>query len=63
MPRDYVLSALTPDSLQRRFAQGEDAPYVIAARLNGRVETAFPTGPPAAKSKRGAGVQMQDHER
>lgn len=61
MPRDYVLSAPTPDSLQRRFAQGEDAPYVIAARLNGRVETAFPTGPPAAKSKRGAGAQMQDH--
>ena len=61
MRRDYVLSAPTPDSLQRRFVQGVDAPYTIAARLTGRVETAFPDGPPAAKTARGAGAKPQDH--
>ena len=61
MTRDYVLSAPTPDNLQRRFVQGADAPYVIAARFAGRVETAFPDGPPAAKSGRGAAAKPQDH--
>ena len=61
MTRDYVLSAPTPDNLQRRFVQGADAPYVIAARLAGRVETAFPDGPPAAKTRRGPAAKPQDH--
>ena len=65
MQRDYVLSAPTPDSLQRRFVQGADAPYVIAARLTGRVETAFPDGPPAAETAAGASLKRaakpQDH--
>lgn len=61
MTRDYVLSAPTPDNLQRRFMQGADAPYVIAARFAGRVETAFPDGPPAAKSGRGVAAKPQDH--
>ena len=45
MTRDYVLTAPTPDDLLRRFAIGE-APYTIAARLSGQVDTAFPDGPP-----------------
>jgi ABC-type uncharacterized transport system involved in gliding motility auxiliary subunit len=45
MTRDYVLTAPTPDDLLRRFAVGE-APYTIAARLSGQVDTAFPDGPP-----------------
>lgn len=61
MTRDFVLSAPTPDNLQRRFVQGADAPYVIAARFAGRVETAFPDGPPAVKSGRGAAAKPQDH--
>ena len=61
MTRDYVLSAPTPDNLQRRFVQGADAPYVIAARFAGRVETAFPDGPPAAKSGREVAAKPQDH--
>ena len=61
MTRDFVLSAPTPDNLQRRFVQGADAPYVIAARFAGRVETACPDGPPAAKSGRGAAAKPQDH--
>jgi ABC-type uncharacterized transport system involved in gliding motility auxiliary subunit len=54
MQRDYVLRAPTPDSLQRRFVQSADAPYTIAARLTGRVETAFPDGPPKAEAAAGA---------
>ena len=60
MPRDYVLSAPTPDALQRFFVIG-DAPYTIAARLTGRVETAFPDGPPAAETSAGRRAKREDH--
>jgi len=62
MTRDYVLSAPTPDALQRRFVQGE-APYTIAARLSGRVATAFPDGPPEAGNKKGERAKAKDHLR
>jgi ABC-type uncharacterized transport system involved in gliding motility auxiliary subunit len=62
MTRDYVLSAPTPDALQRRFVQGE-APYTIAARLSGRVATAFPDGPPEAGNKKGERAKVKDHLR
>ncbi len=61
MPRDYVLSAPTPDALQRFFVIGE-APYTIAARLTGRVETAFPDGPPSAETGKGQRAKPQDHK-
>lgn len=61
MAREYVLSAPTPDALQRRFRVG-DAPYVIAARVTGRIETAFPDGPPAAANEKGARAKPQDHK-
>ena len=60
MGRDYVLSAPTPDALQRRFVTG-DAPYVIAARLSGRVTTAFADGPPPATTQKGERAKPQDH--
>jgi ABC-type uncharacterized transport system involved in gliding motility auxiliary subunit len=62
MTRDYVLSAPTPDALQRRFVKGE-APYTIAARLSGRVATAFPDGPPEAGNKKGERAKVKDHLR
>lgn len=62
MTRDYVLSAPTPDALQRRFVQGE-APYTIAARLSGRVATAFPDGPPEEGNKKGERAKVKDHLR
>ena len=61
MTRDYVLSAPTPDALQRRFVQGE-APYTIAARLSGQVRTAFPDGPPPkTDNKKGERAKARDH--
>ena len=60
MSRDYVLRAPTPDALQRNFDAGA-APFVIAARLSGRVETAFPDGPPQAKTQKGERAKPQDH--
>ncbi len=60
MTRDYVLSAPTPDALQRRFVQGE-APYTIAARLSGKVLTAFPDGPPETGNKKGERAKARDH--
>ncbi len=60
MTRDYVLSAPTPDALQRRFAVGE-APYVIAARLSGRVASAFADGPPEATNDKGARARAENH--
>ena len=50
MARDYVLSAPTPDALQRAFEPGA-APYTIAARLTGPVASMFPDGPPEAETK------------
>ena len=50
MTRDYVLSAPTPDALQRRFAVGE-APYTIAARLAGPIVSAF-DGPPESETEK-----------
>ena len=60
MTRDYVLSAPTPDALQRRFAVGE-APYVIAARLAGPIVSAF-DAPPEAATEKGEGAKPQDHK-
>ena len=61
MTRDYVLSAPTPDALQRRFVQGE-ASYTIAARLSGQVRTAFPDGPPPkTDNKKGERAKARDH--
>lgn len=60
MTRDYVLSAPTPDALQRRFAVGE-APYVIAARLSGRVASAFADGPPEATNDKGDRARAENH--
>ena len=53
MTRDYVLSAPTPDALQRRFAVGE-APYTIAARLAGPIVSAFDGPPESGDRKRRA---------
>jgi ABC-type uncharacterized transport system involved in gliding motility auxiliary subunit len=61
MTRDYVLSAPTPDALQRRFAIGE-APFTIAARLSGPVETAFADGPPAAENSKGERAKAAAHQ-
>ena len=63
MTRDYVLSAPTPDALQRRFSVGE-APYVIAARLSGAVVSAFPDGPPvnATENAKGLRAKPEDHK-
>ena len=60
MTRDYVLSAPTPDALQRRFAVGE-APYVIAARLAGPIVSAF-DAPPEAATEKGERAKPQDHK-
>ena len=60
MTRDYVLSAPTPDALQRRFAVGE-APYTIAARLAGPIVSAF-DAPPQAKTEKGERAKPQDHK-
>ena len=60
MTRDYVLSAPTPDALQRRFAVGE-APYVIAARLAGPIVSAF-DAPPEAATEKGERATAQDHK-
>jgi ABC-type uncharacterized transport system involved in gliding motility auxiliary subunit len=60
MTRDYVLSAPTPDALQRRFVPGE-APYTIAARLSGQVRTAFAEGPPETGNKKGERAKTRDH--
>ncbi|MBL6787148.1 MAG: Gldg family protein [PS1 clade bacterium] len=60
MARDYVLSAPTPDDLQRRFEPG-DAPYTIAARLTGPVTTLFPEGPPDASTEKGTRARDADH--
>ena len=59
MARDYVLSAPTPDDLQRRFEPGA-APYTIAARLTGPVASIFPTARPMPKRKR-ANARADDH--
>ncbi len=61
MTRDYVLSAPTPDALQRSFSIG-DAPYIIAARLSGRVETAFADGPPAQANEKGERARAEKHQ-
>ncbi len=60
MIRDYVLSAPTPDALQRRFAVGE-APYTIAARLAGPIVSAF-DGPPESETEKGERAKPQDHK-
>ena len=60
MTRDYVLSAPTPDALQRRFAVGT-APYVIAARLAGPIVSAF-DGPPESGTEKGERAKPQDHK-
>ena len=60
MTRDYVLSAPTPDALQRRFAIGE-APYTIAARLSGPIVSAF-DGPPESETEKGERAKPQDHK-
>ena len=60
MSRDYVLSAPTPDDLQRRFELGA-APYTIAARLTGPVASIFPDGPPDAETKKGERARADDH--
>ena len=60
MTRDYVLSAPTPDALQRRFAVGE-APYTIAARLAGPIVSAF-DGPPESETEKGERAKPQDHK-
>lgn len=60
MTRDYVLSAPTPDALQRRFAVGE-APYTIAARLAGPILSAF-DGPPESETEKGERAKPQDHK-
>jgi ABC-type uncharacterized transport system involved in gliding motility auxiliary subunit len=59
MTRDYVLSAPTPDALQRRFAIGE-VPYTIAARLAGPIVSAF-DGPPEGKTEKGDRARQEDH--
>ena len=61
MTRDYVLTAPTPDALQRRFAIG-DAPYTIAARLSGTVKTAFANGPPEAQNSKGERAKQAAHK-
>jgi len=61
MTRDYVLSAPTPDALQRRFAIGE-APFTIAARIFGTVETAFADGPPTAENSKGERAKAAAHK-
>ena len=61
MTRDYVLSAPTPDALQRRFVKG-DAPYIIAARLSGKVTTAFPDGPPEGETAKGERAKASAHK-
>jgi ABC-type uncharacterized transport system involved in gliding motility auxiliary subunit len=61
MTRDYVLTAPTPDALQRRFAIG-DAPYTIAARLSGTVKTAFVDGPPEAQNSKGERAKQAAHK-
>ena len=61
MTRDYVLTAPTPDALQRRFAIG-DAPYTIAARLSGTVKTAFADGPPEAQNSKGERAKQAAHK-
>ena len=61
MTRDYVLTAPTPDALQRRFAIGE-APFTIAARISGPVETAFADGPPAAENGKGERAKAAAHQ-
>ena len=59
MARDYVLSAPTPDDLQRAF---EPVPrYTIAARLTGPVASIFPDGPPDAETKKGERARADDH--
>jgi len=60
MTRDYVLSGPTPDALQRRFAIGE-APYTIAARLDGPIVSAF-DGPPESETEKGERAKPQDHK-
>ena len=60
MARDYVLSAPTPDDLQRKFEPGA-APYTIAARLTGPVASIFPDGPPDAETKKGERARADDH--
>lgn len=61
MDRDYVLQAPTPDALQRAFKPGTEGPYVIAARFAGRVETAYPDGPPAQGNSKGGTARREDH--
>lgn len=46
--RDYVLTAPAPEALARRL-EPTGTRYMIAARINGRVETAFPDGRPSGK--------------
>jgi len=61
MTRDYVLTAPTPDALQRRFAIGE-APFTIAARISGSVTSAYVDGPPAAENSKGERAQADKHK-
>lgn len=60
MTRDYVLSAPTPDALQRAFEPGV-APYIIAARITGPVASMFPAGPPDIETKKGERARADDH--
>lgn len=60
MRRDFVLRAPTPDALQRAFVPGE-APYAVAVRLAGRVDTAFPDGPPAEGNPKGDRADAAAH--
>lgn len=45
---DIAAGSPPPETLLRDFAPAPDAPLVLAARLSGRFETAFPDGPPAS---------------
>ena len=45
---DIAAGSPAPADLLSGYAPADDAPLVIAARLSGRIESAFPNGPPAA---------------
>ena len=45
---DIAAGSPAPAELLSGYAPADDAPLVIAARFSGRIETAFPNGPPAA---------------
>lgn len=60
---DIAAGSPSPDELARIYQVAGDAPLILAARLSGRLQTAFPDGPPAGDIAFDPGAHRSDSAR